>query len=94
MLHTARRILPAVIAPLVLLVSCGGEVVQTESCAQWVSCIEDRDAELGSETDADRFARGGACWGGAEGAALCDAACEDGLLWLQSAYDDLPESCQ
>lgn len=78
---------------LILLSGCAGEVTQTEACARWVSCIDARDEQLGIETDNLRFEASGSCWSGAEGAALCDAACEDGLVWMQEAYADLPEAC-
>lgn len=76
-----------------LLAGCAGEVVQTASCAQWVACIDARDDQLGITTDNVRFEAGGGCWSGAEGAALCDSACESGLEWMQEAYADLPEEC-
>lgn len=79
---------------IILLLGCGGPVAQTEACAEYVSCIEARDAALGVSTNLDRFLEGGDCWGGEEGAALCDRACVNGLDWMRSAIDDLPEVCQ
>ncbi|MCB9742078.1 MAG: hypothetical protein H6741_09235 [Alphaproteobacteria bacterium] len=78
---------------LAALTACGGEVPQTEACAAYVACVEARDLELGIRTNLDRFEPGGACWGSAEGGALCDRGCSSGLAWMQDAYADLPEAC-
>lgn len=79
---------------LLMLWGCDGPVEQSASCAAYVSCVEARDLALGQSTNLDRFLPGGACWGGAEGGALCDRACTNGLDWLQANEDDLPEACQ
>lgn len=75
------------------LLGCAEVVEQSAACEQYVSCLDARDAELGLQTNTLRFEPNGACWGGAEGAALCDRACDNGLQWLQEADPDLPELC-
>ena len=86
------RLSPVLPALLLWCAGCG-EVEQTAACADYVRCLEARDAVLGTETDADRFDVGGACWGGAEGAHLCDTACSNGLAWLRDVEPDLPAEC-
>ena len=44
---------------MLALVGCDTSVEQTPACAQWVSCIDARDAALGVSTDNDRFLSGG-----------------------------------
>jgi hypothetical protein len=79
--------------PFLLLVACGQRVVQTEACADWVACVQARDAAQGQSTNLERFEADGACWGGDEGAALCDRGCLAGLDWLRGEVDDLPTEC-
>ncbi|MBX2802615.1 MAG: hypothetical protein KTR31_33355 [Myxococcales bacterium] len=76
-----------------LLVACDTSVDQSQACAEWVSCIDARDAQLGITTDNDRFQLGGDCWGNPEIGELCDKACIAGLDQMRTAYDDLPEAC-
>ena len=75
------------------LSACDNTVVQTESCAQWVSCIDARDVELGIETNNDRFLTTGNCWNNPDIGALCDKACTSGLVYMQENYGDLPTEC-
>jgi hypothetical protein len=77
---------------LTLLLGCA-EVTQTPSCADFVACVDARDAADGAETDTLRFEPTGDCWGSPDGQALCDRACSSGLEWLRESYDDLPEAC-
>lgn len=83
--------------PLLALVSlaCSGcaEVIQSDVCAQYVTCLADRDAAQGTQTDVERFVAGGPCWEGAEGAELCTNACERGLDFLATHETNTPESC-
>lgn len=69
-------------------------VVQSDACKAYVSCLAARDASLGISTDVKRFAVGGGCWGSPEGATLCTNACTNGMAWLKKAYDNLPAACQ
>ena len=78
---------------LVALLSSCGPVEQTESCQAFVTCVEARDAVRSTTTNVDRFAAGGACWGGEEGAHLCDTACSRGMEWIRASYTDLPAEC-
>jgi hypothetical protein len=79
---------------LLTLSACDTSVEQTPACAEWVSCIDARDAQLGVTTDNDRFIAGGDCWGNPEIGDLCDKACAAGMEQMQGMYDDLPEECQ
>ena len=77
------------------LVGCDTSVEQTPACADWVRCIDARDAQLGVTTDDDRFEAGGLCWGNPEIGELCDKACESGMAWMETSnYTDLPEECK
>lgn len=76
-----------------LLVGCDTTVEQTDSCAQWVSCIDARDTQLDIVTNNDRFLDGGPCWDNPEIGELCDLACINGLEDMQEMYSDLPQEC-
>lgn len=78
---------------LLPLAACNTAVDQTPACASWVSCIDARDAELGTVTDNDRFVAGGPCWNNPEIGDLCDKACIAGLDQMQEIYADLPQEC-
>jgi len=72
---------------------CRSPVDQSAACADYVACIQARDAEQGVSTNLDRYLAGGDCWGNAEIGDLCDRSCENGLDWLRSAEATLPEAC-
>lgn len=76
-----------------ILVACDTTVEQTPACAEWVSCIAARDAQLEVTTNNDRFLIGNTCWGNREIGKLCDDACTAGMAWIRGAYDDLPPEC-
>ena len=76
-----------------VLTACSEPVEQSSSCAQWVTCIDARDAELGITTNIDRFIPDGTCWSNPEQADLCDKACSAGLVQLAEVYTDLPGEC-
>ena len=78
---------------MVMMVMGCAQVEQSASCNSYVACVRAQDAAKGVETDMVRFEPAGDCWGNPEGAALCDRACSNGLLWLQEQYADLPEEC-
>lgn len=69
-------------------------VTQSEECKAYVDCLAARDGQLKIQTDTLRFKPEGACWGGPEGADLCNRACKNGMVWLKSAYQNLPAACQ
>ncbi|HND34248.1 MAG TPA: hypothetical protein PKY30_18650 [Myxococcota bacterium] len=77
-----------------LLLACADPPTQTQSCADYVACLEKRDAVLGIQTNMDRFRADGDCWGGIEaGAELCDRACTNGMVWLLDVEPSLRELC-
>jgi hypothetical protein len=76
-----------------LLAGCGSGVPQRAACGDFVACVQARDMERGTTTNLTRFEPDGACWGGDEGADLCETACINGLEFLASSYVDLPEVC-
>jgi hypothetical protein len=80
-------------AAVLALAGCGGEVEQREACVDYVVCVQARDAALGYETDVVRFDIGGACWGGVQGADLCETACIQGLEFLREREPGLPGEC-
>jgi len=84
----------AVVLVLVLGLSGCAVVTQSAVCGQYIACVEALDTLDGQTTNVERFADGGACWGGVEGGALCTRACERGLKWLAEATVDSPEACQ
>lgn len=83
---------PFIFATFMLAATACNAVEQTPACAQYVDCIDARDATLGIETNVDRFASGGDCWGSPEGQELCDVSCENGLAYLAS-LEDAPAEC-
>lgn len=73
--------------------ACSGDAPeQSDACAQYVSCLQVRDARLGITTNAVRFEGGGDCWGSEAGAHLCDTACSRGLEFL--AQQETATECQ
>lgn len=79
---------------LPLIAACRIPVDQRAACAEYVTCIQARDALVGADTDLVRFQPDGECWDGALAADLCERACENGLTWLRERARSLPEECQ
>lgn len=78
---------------LLLLTLACAEVTQTPACAQYVACVEAKDAAAGTTTDLVRFQPQGECWGSPAGADLCDRACVNGLEFERSRTTDAPDAC-
>ena len=75
------------------LVACGP--VQSEECAQYITCQEAVDAEAGTDTAStlgDTYGEGGTCWTTtAEAATACTDACSSAVEAQAAAYPDLTE---
>lgn len=69
------------------------EAEQTVACQQYVSCVRAMDQAESRVSNLERFEPNGACWGGPEGATLCDRSCERGLEWIAERYDNAPAAC-
>jgi hypothetical protein len=83
------------IVVLLFVSACESDTSQTESCVQYIQCMEARDALSGITTNVDRYLPEGSCWGGIEaGRDLCDRSCVAGLKFLQDRDPDAPEACQ
>jgi hypothetical protein len=73
---------------------CGREPLpQAESCRRFVECVRAQDAQRGMSTNLVRFEPGGGCWGGPEGAHLCEQSCTRGLEVLRRHNPALPATC-
>lgn len=86
--------MPRPLIPL-LATLCTACIPQDQSsvCAEYVSCIQARDARDGTTTDLVRFTPEGDCWAIDAGADLCTRGCEAGLEYLRSHESNLPAEC-
>jgi hypothetical protein len=75
------------------LAACGP--VQSEQCAQYITCQAAVDEEANTTTAdglADTYGDGGTCWtSNAEVADACTTACESALDANATAYEDITE---